>query len=77
MFNTTERLITILMIIGMIFIGLIIWDKKAAQRQSIEDRIEWLEEKMIERVKPIIQVNRATIYNTDGEIVLETLREKK
>jgi len=50
---------------------ILVLDTSTSTSQSLEDRVAWLEDKMIERVKPVIQVNRATIYNTEGEIVLE------
>jgi len=56
---------------------LIILDTTIATNQSLGARVTWLEDKMIEKVKPVIQVNRATIYNTEGEIVLETNEDKK
>lgn len=37
-----------------------------------EARIEHLEQQMLEKTRPVINVESATIYNTDGEIVLET-----
>ena len=58
---------------------LFILDTTVATSQSLGSRVTWLEDQMIKHTKPIIQVNRATIYNTEGEIVVETLdtKEKK
>lgn len=70
---------TIFFIIGLLTASclvllcmLFVLDTSIGTNQSLRDRVTWLEDKMIERVKPVIQVNRATIYNTEGEIVLET-----
>ena len=51
-------------------------DASVGTNQSLRDRVASLEDKMIERVKPVIQINRATIYNTEGEIVIEKLEKK-
>jgi len=51
-------------------------DASVSTNQSLRDRVASLEDKMIERVKPVIQINRATIYNTEGEIVIEKLEKK-
>ena len=72
LFSVSLILTTCLILLCLLFI----LDTSIATNQSLRDRVTWLEDKMIERVKPVIQVNRATIYNTDGEIVLET-KEKK
>ena len=70
--NIVLILMTFLILLCLLFI----LDTSIATNQSLVNRVAWLEDKMIERVKPIIQINRATIYNTDGEIVLETNEEK-
>ena len=67
-----------LIVIGIIGLTLILtFDTFSSVQESLENRISLLEEKMIERVKPVIQINRATIYNTEGEIVIEVLEDKK
>ena len=63
----------ILIIVLVCIIAALYFDTVTATRQSLEDRVTWLEDKMIERIKPVIQINRATIYNTEGEIVIEGL----
>lgn len=69
--------IAIIMMACLILLCLLfILDTSIGTNQSLSDRVTWLENKMIERTKPIIQVNRATIYNTEGEIVLETKEQK-
>ena len=68
LFGVSLILLTCLILLCLLFI----LDTSIATNQSLRDRVTWLEDKMIERTKPVIQVNRATIYNTDGEIVLET-----
>ncbi len=71
---TRNTFISMVTLIGMILIlALLLWDTNSSTIVSLNDRISLLEEKMIERVKPIIQINRATIYNTEGEIVVEGL----
>jgi len=65
-------LATILILLSLLFV----LDTNIGTNQSLRDRVTWLEEKMVERTKPVIQINRATIYNTEGEIVIETLDKK-
>jgi len=64
--------IMVIILLAMLFI----LDTSLGTNQSLQSRVTWIEEKMVERIKPVIQVNRATIYNTDGEIVIETLDTK-
>ena len=70
-------LATFIIFIIVILAAAALWDKSSATKQSLVDRVSLLEEKMIERVKPVIQINRATIYNTEGEIVVEVLEDRK
>ena len=66
---------------GVIFMGLalflvwavILWDWRTGTDGSVNDRIALLERQMKEQIRPVIQINRATVYNTDGEIVIEGL----
>jgi len=55
----------------------LLWDHHTMQERSQNDRLTQLEIQMKMKMRPIIQVNRATIYNTDGEIVVEERREEK
>ena len=74
--NIIFSILFVITTIGFCFFELLYFDTTLATRQSLESRITWLEDKMIERIKPVIQINRATIYNTEGEIVIETLDKK-
>jgi len=65
-------LIICLMVLSLLFI----LDTNVSTNAALRERVTWLEDKMIERVKPIIQINRATIYNTEGEIVVEELDKR-
>ena len=39
----------------------------------MNERIALLEKQMQDKIRPVIQINRATVYNSDGEIVIEGL----
>jgi len=51
--------------------ALLAWDRSRGEKDAAEARIELLERKMEEKFRPMIMVNKATIYNSDGEIVIE------
>jgi len=55
----------------LIMIGALAIDWYMGTADSREARITLLEQKMREKTRPVINVQRATIYNTDGEIVIE------
>lgn len=74
--NTLIGICALMIMVIILLAILFILDTSLGTNQSLRDRVTWIEEKMVERSKPIIQVNRATIYNTDGEIVIETLDKK-
>ena len=65
--------VMITVIVAVIFstAWLLAWDRSLGQKESMEGRIELLERKIEEKFRPMIMVNRATIYNSDGEIVIE------
>ena len=50
-----------------------VWDERTMSSESVNDRIALLEEQMKEKTRPVIQINRGTVYNTDGEVVIEGL----
>lgn len=41
------------------------------ERSSLEERVETLEELMREKSRPVIHIERGTVYNSDGEVVIE------
>ncbi len=45
--------------------------------RSMNDRLLLLEKQSEERATPRIQIQRATVYNTDGEIVIEKIEVPK
>ncbi len=68
---------------GVIFLGfalilalaVILWDWRAGVDDSVNDRIALLEKQMKDKIRPVIQINRGTVYNTDGEVVIEGLKD--
>ena len=68
---------------GVIFLGFalilalaaILWDWRVGVDDAVDDRITLLEKQIKDKVRPVIQINRATVYNTDGEIVIEGLKD--
>lgn len=67
----------ILMNVLVLLCLLFILDQSIGTNQSLEGRVKWLENKMIEHTKPVIQISRGTVYNTEGQIVLETHDDNK
>lgn len=45
--------------------------------RSLSDRVLLLEKQMNERVIPRINIERATVYNGEGEIVVEKIEKEK
>lgn len=45
--------------------------------RQLENTVTVLEEHLKQRIRPIIQVQRATIYNTDGEVVVQAVDKGK
>lgn len=65
------RVLTVfLVLLGIIIAG---WIHATDRRMDyLVENIQIMEKKITEKTQPRIQINRATIYNTDGEIVIET-----
>ena len=59
---------------ALLYAGMV-WDEKTMSDDSVNDRIALLEKQMRDKIRPVIQINRATVYNTDGEIVIEGLKD--
>lgn len=51
------------------------WDYEDARKQSMEDRVELLEKRMAEKARPVIHIQRATVYNARGEIAVRSVDE--
>lgn len=66
------RVLTVfLVILGIILLN--VWIHTTDRRMDyLVENIQIMEKKIAEKTQPRIQINRATIYNTDGEIVIET-----
>ena len=55
----------------------LLWDHYTTLERSQNDRLTLLEMQMKIKMRPIIQVNQATIYNADGEVVVEGVKNGK
>ena len=60
---------------AFLFAG-IVWDEMTMSGDSVDARIALLEEQMKEKSRPVIRINRGTVYNTDGEIVIEGIKDR-
>jgi len=59
-----------MIIIMMIYI--VIWfDAYNMERVSLENRIETLETQLTQKMHPIIQIQNASVYTAEGEIIIE------
>jgi len=72
-----KNLIILILSCLVIGLGLMLLDFHTASNEAVLARLELHEKKLKEKTRPIIQVTRATIYNTDGEIVIEEIPGKK
>ena len=66
-------ILVVFMVAAFLYAGAI-WDEKTMSGDSVNDRIALLERQMQDKIRPVIQINRATVYNTDGEIVIEGIK---
>ena len=51
--------------------SMMVYDARDKDSESMEARVEILERQMKQKIRPVINVARASIYNSDGEIVIE------
>lgn len=54
-----------------------VWDYREARDRSLAARLSLLERQMARKARPIIQVQRGSVYSMEGELVLETHPPKK
>lgn len=73
MTKTDKLAVLIFMAAVTLFILVAVWDWRTGTDDSVDVRIALLEEQMKDKIRPVIQINRATVYNTDGEVVIEGL----
>jgi len=78
-----EKVITIRYVLYIVAItilavlmAMIFWDSIRMERISLKDRVATLEQLMREKSRPMIHIERASVYNTDGEIVIEDIATK-
>ena len=55
-----------------VFSALMLWDQWERREASVMDRIAALERASARKSRPIIQIERASVYSMEGELVLET-----
>lgn len=67
---------TKILIMALVIIAATAWpiaiDWYFGTTDSREERIALLEKQMKEKTRPVIHIERATIYNTDGEVIIKT-----
>lgn len=67
----------VLVVLAVFGLGFVLDTKKmeGVSRQervaTLEERVKMLEEMMREKTRPVIHIERGTVYNSDGEIVIE------
>ena len=67
-------ILIVFMVAAFLYAGAV-WDERTMSSDSVNDRIALLEKQIQDKIRPIIQINRATVYNTDGEIVIERVKD--
>ena len=75
--NIIGALVLVLFLAAVFVYAGAVQDQTKMCNESIEARIELLEKQIESKIRPIIQINRATVYNTDGEIAIETIEETR
>ena len=66
-------ILVVFLAVALVYAGAV-WDERDMSNKSVNERIAFLEEQMKEKIRPVIQINRGTVYNTDGEIVIEGIK---
>ena len=64
----------------LLALGLLVYfyvDTREREIDSLNARLELMEQKIRERTRPVINIQRATVYNTDGEIVIQDIARQK
>ena len=52
------------------------WDRRDTIDRATQDRLAALEERVNEARRPVIHIEKATVYNVDGEVVVDTAGDK-
>lgn len=60
-----------------VILAVIILDTRNMERSSLDRRVATLEEMMREKTRPVIHIERGTVYNSDGEVVIEDRHKNK
>ena len=60
-----------------IILAVMILNTRNMERSSLEERVATLEELMREKSRPVIYIQRGTVYNSDGEVVIEDRHKDK
>lgn len=72
MSDTSKFLLTAIICASLLLLAVILCADNNHMRESFQDRITILEGQMQRRIRPIIHINRASVYNSDGEVVVES-----
>ena len=65
------------LVVGFIMgftLGWVVGDKEWGEKGDLRGRIILLERKLERKTQPIIQINRASVYPTEGDIVIEGIK---
>lgn len=60
----------------MLILAFVEFHAKMSRKDMLIYRVEKLERQMMEKTRPVIHADYATIYNTDGEVVIETCEDE-
>ena len=67
-------IILVMFLVAALLYAGAIWDERTMSADSVNERVALLEKQMKDKIRPVIQINRGTVYNTDGEIVIEEIK---
>ena len=65
------NLMTVMLLIVFLLMGISLYDWKYGSDTGVDARIELLEKQMREKTRPVINIQRATVFNSDGELIIE------
>ena len=71
-----RNVLVLAVLIASILAGWMLSDRVRGEASSLDARIALLERQMKKKLRPVINIERAAFYSTDGEIVIEEVSRR-
>lgn len=65
-----------ILIVAIGVLGFAEWDRQDTIDRAMQERMASLEKRVDEAQRPVIHIERATVYNMDGELVVDTAEKQ-